>query len=165
MQIGSSVVVLISPLTVVSTVSQSLIGPKSLSYFSTYACRSWSSFTKTLTSKDALSFKGTTIFCSSVTVLLLLSMTALRTLSVSSPFILSNAVRPGRTKNVTGCSIPHGSKSFPIIFSVIRISPAAEFNLNGVSTGISPFSMVVLTKFLFAPVSMRKLNILLYFLS
>ena len=63
-----------------------------------------------------------------------------------------------------GRSIPSFTKNLPTTFSVIGISPPADVTLKGLVKGTVRFAGIeALIKFLFAPVSIRNFNMVLFF--
>lgn len=165
---ASSVNVFISALIPVSIVSLSLTAPKIFLCLFTMAliCSftllfKWLSLiSKLFTCFDSFSCSGILMLGFIFSILFFRSIIASSSLSVSSPMIPSNEVRPGKTKNSIIVLFPMLSKNLPVIFLSIWISPPADFILKGFWAGFALVANSGRTKFLFAPVSMRNLSIL-----
>jgi hypothetical protein len=100
------------------------------------------------------------MFGDMIKMLLLRSMMASNSLSVSSPIIPSNVFRPGKTKKSIVLFMPKLLKNCPRIFWFISTSPAADLILNLTLVGMAVLANSGLTKFLLAPVSIRNFRML-----
>lgn len=167
MYTGSSVVVLISALILVSIVWSSLIGPKTLPclliilwrLFLISADRCWSLICMLFTWADSFSSSGIFIPGLIIRSLFFLSMMASICLRVSSPIMPSKVFRPGRTRNSIVVLFPTLSKNLPLIFLSIWISPPADWILKGLWAGRALMANADFIKFLLAPVSMRNFRV------